>query len=52
MGDLDSRDGLAASEFVSKMLRWDDKMFDMPINQLKKIVTSPSYNRFIFLEFS
>ena len=49
-GDLDSRDGMTASEYVSKMLKWEDKMFDIPINQLKKIVNSPSYNRFVFVE--
>ena len=51
-GDLDARDGLAASEYVGKMLVWKDKMFDEPIEKLKKIVASPSYNRFIFVEHS
>ena len=51
-GDLDQRDGATASEYVDKMLVWNDKMLDMPIEQLKKIVDSPSYNKFIFVEHS
>ena len=52
MGDLDMRDGAAATEYVNRMLKWEDKMFDTPIEQLKKIVNGPSYNRFIFVEHS
>lgn len=52
MGDLDSRDGANASEYIAKMLMWNDHMFDKPIDQLKKIVNSPSYNRFIRIKFS
>ena len=50
MGDLDTRDGEAASEYVSHMLKWDDHFFDKPIEQLKKIVNSPGYNRMIFTQ--
>lgn len=49
-GDLDTRDGASATEFVGKMLVWNDHMLDTPISELKKIVTSPAYNRFVFVE--
>ena len=52
MGDLDARDGAAASEYVGRMLVWEDKMFDEPVEKLKKIVNGPSYNRFVFVEHS
>ena len=51
-GDLDTRDGAAATEYVNRMLKWEDKMFDEPIDKIKKIVNGPSYNRFIFVEHS
>lgn len=51
-GDLDTRDGSAATEYVSKMLKWEDSMFDEPIDKIKKIVNGPSYNRFVFVEYS
>lgn len=51
-GDLDMRDGAAAAEYIDKMLVWNDSFFDEPIEKLKKIVNSPSYNRFIFVEHS
>ena len=51
-GDLDMRDGAAASEYVNRMLKWDDHMLDMDIKELKKIATSKSYNRFVFVEHS
>ncbi len=33
-GDLDTRDGAAAAEFISHMLVWQDKFLDMPIRYL------------------
>ena len=51
-GDLDMRDGAAATEYVNRMLKWEDKMFDEPIDKLKKIINGPSYNRFVFVEHS
>ena len=51
-GDLDARDGEAAANYISKMLKWDDHMLDEPIDKLKKIVNSPSYNRFVYVEHS
>ena len=46
------RDGAAATEYIGKMLKWEDSMFDEPIEKLKKIVNGPSYNRFVFVEHS
>ena len=51
-GDLDMRDGAAATKYVSNMLKWNDHMLDEPIDKLKKIVNGPSYNRFVFVEHS
>lgn len=49
-GDLDTRDGQAATEYVSKMLKWNDSMLDDPITKLVSTINSPSYNRFVFVE--
>ena len=49
---MDSRDGSAATEYVNKMLKWEDRMLDEPIEKLKKIVNGPGFNRFIFVEHS
>lgn len=46
------RDGAAATEYVNRMLKWEDKMFDEPIDKIKKILNGPSYNRFCFVEHS
>ena len=51
-GDLDTRDGAAAAEFVDRMLKWDDTMLDIPINKLKKTLANPKCNGIIFLEHS
>lgn len=51
-GDLDTRDGEAATEYISHMLKWDDHFFDKPIEQIKKIVNSPGFNRVIFVQHS
>lgn len=37
-GDLDSRDGAAASEFIDHMVRWSDDMFDWPISRLEEVI--------------
>ena len=34
------------------MLKWEDKFLDEPIDKLKSILNSPSYNRFMFIEHS
>ena len=46
------RDGAAATEYVEKMLKWEDRMFDEPIDKLKKIINGPGYNRMVFVEHS
>ena len=51
-GDLDTRDGKAATEYTSHMLVWDDHMLDKDIKEIKKIVSSPGYNKFVFCEHS
>jgi hypothetical protein len=51
-GDLDTRDGREATEFVSHMLKWTDGMFDDDIEKIKKIIGMPPYNKFIFVESS
>lgn len=49
-GDLDNMDGENATEYISHMLKWDESMFDIPINKLKKIVNGPGRNRVVFVE--
>lgn len=49
-GDLDNKDGEAATKYIDKMLKWDDHYLDMPINQLKAQVTAPGRNRVVFVE--
>lgn len=51
-GDLDNVHGQTATEYVSHMLQWNDHMFDTDIKELKKIISGPSYNRVVFVEFS
>lgn len=34
MGDLDSRDGAAATEWLGHTLKWDDHYYDLPIEKL------------------
>lgn len=51
-GDMDTRDGAAATEFVNKMLVWEDGYLDKDINELKKIIYSKSYNGVVFVEHS
>lgn len=49
-GDLDTKSGADATEYISHMLPWKDIYLDKPINELKSILNSPSYNRFMFIE--
>lgn len=51
-GDVDQRDGKDMTEFIGKMLHWQEKFLDMPINQLKKILSGTGYNRVVFVEHS
>lgn len=58
MGDLSTRDGKAATDFIRGtkeargMLEWNDRMYDIPIDQLKKEIYSTRYNGCVFLEHS
>lgn len=45
MGDLDSRDGAAATEWLSHTLRWEDKFYDIPIERLRNMVTDNQSKR-------
>lgn len=38
MGDLDSRDGSAATEWLQHTLKWDDTYYDIPIEKLRNMV--------------
>ena len=51
-GDLDTAAGKEATEFVNKMLPWKDEYLDKDIDNLKKILNSPAYNTFVFVEHS
>ena len=51
-GDLDQRDGKAATLYIDKMLHWKDEFFDVPINKLKKTVSSTGFNGIMFIEHS
>lgn len=58
-GNIDSRDGQSAEEFINGnaetgargMLKWNDSMFDMDIRKLYNVVHSAkSYNGIVFVE--
>jgi hypothetical protein len=49
-GDLDTRDGEAASIFVDRMFKWEERLFDEPINKLKKALHNPKCNGIVFVE--
>ena len=59
-GNMDTRDGQNAEKFINGdedkgqkgMLKWTDKMFDMPIEKLRSVVLSKSYNGIVFVEHS
>lgn len=51
-GDLDTRDGNDATVMIRRMLKWNDTMLDLPINQLKKILASTGYNGIVFIEYT
>ena len=51
-GYLSTREGAEAAKQISRMLRWEDKFYDLPINQLKSILKSPSYNGIMYIEHS
>lgn len=44
-GDLDSRDGSAATEWLGHTLKWDDKFYDIPIEKLRNMVSDVQSKR-------
>lgn len=51
-GDLDTKSGADATDYINHMLKWNDHMFDEDIEKIRKIVNGPSFNRFCFVEHS
>ena len=57
-GNLDSKCGKSAETYINgnkdevAMLRWNDKMFDTPIEQLKSTVGSKNYRSIVYVEHS
>lgn len=49
---MDTKSGADATEYISHMMKWEDRMLDEPIDKIKSILNSPSYNRFMFIEHS
>lgn len=45
MGDLDSRDGAAATEWLSHTLKWEDSFYDIPPEKLRSMVTDVQSKR-------
>ena len=45
MGDLDSRDGAAATEWLSHTLKWEEKFYDVPIEKLRAMVNDNQSKR-------
>ena len=45
-GDLDTKSGADATEYVGKMMIWEESFFDKDIDEIK------AYNRFMFIEHS
>lgn len=51
-GDLDTKSGADATEYVGKMMIWEESFFDKDIDEIKAVLNSPAYNRFMFIEHS
>lgn len=49
-GYLSTREGKTAAKSIERMLKWEDKYLDMPMNQFKKILSSPTYNGIVYNE--
>lgn len=55
-GDLSTRDGKAATDFIRGtkqqrgMFIWNDRMYDIPMVELKKQIQSTNYNGIVFVE--
>ena len=58
MGDLSTRDGKAATDFIRGtknqrgMFVWNDKYYDTPIDELKAEIYSTRWNSIVFVEFN
>lgn len=58
MGDLSTRDGKAATDFIRGtktqrgMFVWNDKYYDTPIDELKAEIYSTRWNSIVFVEFT
>lgn len=51
-GYLNTKEGKEAAKQISRMLRWDDRFYDKPIEQIKKILNSSEYNGIMYIEHS
>ncbi len=61
-GNMDTKEGREAEVFINGksdengrvpgMLKWRDEMFDSPISEIKKVLSSTSYNGIVFVEHS
>ena len=59
-GNMDTKEGREADLFINGkhddkenvpgMLKWTDSMFDKPVSEIKKIISSKSYNGIMFIE--
>jgi hypothetical protein len=48
--DPESRDGKTALRFIDMMYRWEEKLFDEPINKVRKTLMQHKYNGVIYVE--
>lgn len=61
-GNMDTKEGREADLFINGrhddkenvpgMLKWTDSMFDKPVSEIRKIISSKSYNGIMFIEHS
>lgn len=49
-GDLDTKEGAWASEWISRMFVWKDEYYDRPINQIKATLSRTDNNGIVFVE--
>lgn len=51
-GYLSTKEGKTADKLIKRMMVWDDHMYDQPINKIKSVLNSPSYNKIMYIEHS
>lgn len=59
-GNMDTKDGQNAELFINGnaetgqkgMLKWNDSMFDIPVQKLKAMIMSKNYNGIVYVEHS